>query len=58
MSNFRQTGQGRECGPILNINMKELEGNVVLEFNVSRFIPKIINNHLGKKIRVVKWRWH
>ena len=29
-----------------------------MEFNVSRFIPKIINNHLGKKIRVVKWRWH
>ena len=60
MSNFRQTGQGRECGPILNpqYQHESVEGNVVLEFNVSRFIPKIINNHLGKKIRVVKWRWH
>ena len=59
MSNFRQTGQGRECGPILNpqYQHESVEGNVVLEFNVSRFIPKIINNHLGK-IRVVKWRWH
>ena len=54
MSNFRQTGQGRECGPILNpqYQHESVEGNVVLEFNVSRFIPKIINNHLGKKLRV------
>ena len=51
-------GENVVLSSILNINMKELEGNVVLEFNVSRFIPKIINNHLGKKIRVVKWRWH
>ena len=51
MSNFRQTGRGRECGPILNpqYQHESVEGNVVLEFNVSRFIPKIIIPRLEDK---------